>query len=429
MIHRNATGFAILPTRTANLVRAIGRKVLVLFVILSALLSASPVLRAEEAAPPAAAEDPAGASFRELRNLSRENPAKAVEGFRDLLVKYPDSEWADDAQYYLAMSLEKTNARRGDILAAYQTLVDKYPGSEYRDDALFAIADVWGRRARRAEDFNQAIKAYVFFIDNCPRSERLSEAKLRVGEIYLRLNSFEKAAGYFRRVMDEHPKSSFVTDACMGLASADLSLNRPQDALAVYSRVLETGLPDSQRLTVRLGMVDCYLAQKDGLEKALATCGEIRDEARQKKSMEDFAEYKTREKMASYYIHETKYKEAEGEYQAYIARFAKSDGVSQAMLNIGTIRLEAGKPAEAREMFQGVSSKSAVPIEKAAMVVQQAVFLEALAFEVEKKPADALRLYRKLVESVPRSYYGREARSHIEKLEKEAEKPPQPEKK
>jgi TolA-binding protein len=176
-------------------------------------------------------------------------------------------------------------------------------------------------------------------------------------------------------------------------------------------------------------MVDGYLAQKDGLEKALQTCGDIRDEARQKKSMEDFAEYRTREKMAAYYLREKKYKEAESEYQAYVARFARSDGVWQAMINIGTIRLAAGKPAEAREMFQGVSSKSAVPLEKAPVYVQQALFLEGLSFEMEKKAGDALRLFRKLVDASPRSRYGRDARSHIEKLEKEAEKTAPPEKK
>jgi tetratricopeptide (TPR) repeat protein len=215
----------------------------------------------------------------------------------------------------------------------------------------------------------------------------------------------------------------------MGLASAYLSMDRVSDALAVYSKLLQTDLPDSQRLSVRLGMVDVYLAQKDGLEKAIAACAEIRDESRQKKSMEDYAEYKTREKMASYYLRQKKYKEAEAEYQAYIERFSTSDGISQAMLNIGTVRLESGKPAEAREMFQKVSSKSSVPLEKAQSIVLQAVFFEALAFELEKKPADALRIYRKLVESTPRNYWGREASRHIEKLEKEAEKPAPPEKK
>lgn len=416
------------PFPVPNHFRPIRRTPRVLFVTLGVILSVSLSLGAQEVREPAA-EDPAAESFRELRNLYRENPAKAVEGFREFIARFPNGEWTDDAQYWLAMSLEKAKASREDILAAYQTLVDKFPRSNYRDDALFAIAEVWGRLARRPEDLNQAIKAYVFFIENCPQSERLSEAKLKVGEIYLRMKSYEKAAGFFRRVMDEHPKSSFVTRASTQLASCYLVLDRVEDALAVYSKVLETDLPDNQRFAVRLGMVDCYLARKDGLEKALRTCGEIRDEARQKKNLEDFVEFKTREKMAAYYSQQKKYKEAEAEYQAYIARFAKSDGVPEAMINIGTIRLAAGKPAEAREMFQQVTSKSTVPLEKAPWHVQQALYLEAFTFELEKNPTEACRLYGKLVNSVPRSHFGREARQHIEKLEKEAAKPAQAEKK
>jgi len=381
-----------------------------------------------------ATEDPAAARFRELRNLYRQNAAKAAEGFRDFLTQFPKSDLTDDAQYWLARSLDESRAKPRDIVAAYRTLIENHPRSNYRNDAYFAIAEVWRRRGRRPEDRNQAIKAYLDFIEHCPKSERVSEAKLKVGELYYDypLRNYEKAAEFFRRVVREHPDSSFATRAYGQLARTQLRLGRVEEALAIYARLLETGLPDKQRIGVRLGMVDCYLSQKDrkaGLEKALKTCQDIRDEAREKKILEDHAEYKTREKMASFYLGRKKYNEAEAEYREYIARFGKSAGVWQARLNIGTIRLAAGTPDKAREMFQLITSKHPPGPKSVPWYVHRAMYLEAYTYEVEKKWCDARGAYQKLVDHYPRTYDGRRARKKLEELAEKPEKPTPPEKK
>lgn len=398
----------------------------------SVLLATLPVclvfctlLRADEKPKPAAAEDPAAVRFRELRNLYRRDPAKAAAGFRGFLKSFPKSDWADDAQYWLAMSLEKSRAKRRDVVAAYQALVDKHPKSSYRDDACFAVAEVWRRRARRPEDRTQAIKAYLDFIEKCPKSKRLSEAKLKIGELYRGLRKYKKAAGFFRRVVKEHPKSSFATHAHLQLARTYLKLGRVEEALAIYSGRLKTNLPEKQRIGVRLDMVDCYLRQKDrenGLKKALKTCKDIREEARRKKGLEDYAEYKTREKMARFYLGRKKYTEAEAEYQAYIARFGKSVGVWQARLNIGTIRLAAGKPADARKILHVITSKYPPGPKSLPWYVYQAMYFEAYTYEIEKNRCEARRHYKSLLEHYPRTYYGRRARKNLEKLEKEAKK-------
>ena len=392
-------------------------------------VSAEEPKKPADEAKPSVAEGPVAEQFRDLRNLYRENPAKAVQGFRGFLERFGESEWADDAQYWLAMSLEKSRAKHRDIIAAYQTLIDKHPKSPYRDDALFAIAEAWLRRARRAEERKQAIKAYLKFIESCPKSKSLSEAKLKVGELHYYLREYDKAAEFFCRVLKEHPKSPFADRAHRQLADTYLKMGRPDDALAIYKKLLVPDLPDKQRIALQLGMVNCYLKQPDGLEKALKTCQEMREESNQRKSLEDFTEYKTREKMASYYLGKKKYKEAEAEYEAYITRFGKSVGVWQAKLNIGTIRLAADEPAEAREMFQAVTSGHAGEPDKAPWYVLRAMYLEAYTFEVEKNLPEARRLYEKLIQAHPKSHYSRQAHAKLKKLDelqKEAEKPPEP---
>ena len=385
-----------------------------------------------EAPKPAPPEDAAAERFRELRNLHRQDAAKAADGFRDFLARYPESDLADDAQYWLAMSLDRSRAKVPDTVAAYRRLIEMYPESNYRSDAYFGVAEVWRRRAQRPEDRTEAIKAYLVFLEKCPKSERVAEAGLKIGECYLDLGKYDKAMESFRGVVADHPESPFVSRARMQLARTHLRRHETDEARAIYAGLLETDLPDDQRIGVRLSMVDCFLGQEDreaGLKKALETCEDIRREAREKKTLEDYAEYKTREKMASFYLRQKQHKEAEAEYEAYIARFGKSAGIWQARLNIGMIRLAAGNPADARCMLHAITSAHPPRPEGVPWYVHQAMYYEAYTYEVEKKWDEARLFYQKLVEHYDRTSWGRRAAEQLKKLEKKPEEPPKPEKK
>ncbi len=362
----------------------------------------------------------AGNEFRELRNLYRESPAKAAEGFRAFVAEHPDGDWADDAQYWLAMSLDRARAKRRDVLEAYEALVERFPDSSYVPDALFAAGELWQTRAERPEDYTQAVRAYQTFLDRCPTNARAVEALLRLGEIYDRLRNYDAAAAWFRRVIDEHPQSPFAARAHGELAAVYLKLNRPTESLALYEKLLKTELSEPQRVSARLGMVDCFLLQKDGLAAAAEACAQIREDARQKRSLEDYADLKTREKMSQWYLNHKRFDEAEAEYQAYLARFPRSDGAVQAKLGIGAVRLAAGRPAAAREMFHAVAETLEPGAEKPPTHLLRAILSEAYTWELERKWPEARALYKKLADSWPRTNEAREALRRIERIDKAA---------
>jgi len=376
-----------------------------------------------EQPPKSAAEpkDPVAEKFAELRKLYRREPAKAAKGLKQFIDAHPQSDWADDAQYWLALSLDRSRARRRDVIAAFKVVVDKYPESSYRDDALFAVAETLRRRARRAEDYDLAVKAYLDFIKRSPRSKRVPEAKLKIGEVYRRVNRDKEAAKYFQKVVTDHPNTGYARRATMRLATTYLRLKRTDDALAIYLKLLEKkDLPHASRVAVQLGMVDCYLAANDGLDKALAMCETIRREATEKKSLEDFTEYRTREKMANYYLNRKKHVQAEAEYEAYLERFGKSVGIWQAKMNIGTIRMAAGKLKEARELFDEIIRHHAEGSKKAPWYVSRAMYFKAYTWEKEKNPTEARRAYEDLAKRFPRNYYGRQAVGRVKAIDKKA---------
>ena len=90
-----------------------------------------------QAAPATAAEEKAAYdhAFQALKELRY---ADAAEDFQAFLQRYPNSEYADNAQYWLGESYYVT--RNYDIaLNAFQTLINRFPDSPKSPDALLKI--------------------------------------------------------------------------------------------------------------------------------------------------------------------------------------------------------------------------------------------------------------------------------------------------
>ncbi|MBL0172639.1 MAG: tol-pal system protein YbgF [Gemmatimonadaceae bacterium] len=73
--------------------------------------------------------------------MKRGSPSTARMLFQELLSKYPDSEQAPDAQYFIAESLNKEKNLAG-ADAAYGAVVTKYPASPRASTALYKRAQI-----------------------------------------------------------------------------------------------------------------------------------------------------------------------------------------------------------------------------------------------------------------------------------------------
>jgi tol-pal system protein YbgF len=117
-----------------------------------------------------AAYDQAFQALKELRY------ADAAEEFRSFLDRYPNSEYADNAQYWLGESYYVT--RNYDIaLRAFQDLLDQYPNSSKAPDALLKI----GYTHYELEQWDSARAALTQVQELYPDStlSRLAENRLR----------------------------------------------------------------------------------------------------------------------------------------------------------------------------------------------------------------------------------------------------------
>ncbi|MDT8320678.1 MAG: tol-pal system protein YbgF [Xanthomonadales bacterium] len=117
-----------------------------------------------------AAYDQAFQALKELRY------ADAAEAFQSFLESYPNSEYADNAQYWLGESYYVT--RNYDIaLDAFQDLMDRYPDSPKVADALLKI----GYTHYEMKQWDQARAALTQVQENYPDTTlaRLAENRLR----------------------------------------------------------------------------------------------------------------------------------------------------------------------------------------------------------------------------------------------------------
>jgi tol-pal system protein YbgF len=138
--------------------------------------STEPTPAAADTTPPVAEEPGPNELFQIGRDqLARGGFTAAAAAFADLLAKYPDSELAPDAQFYLAESLagaKKTAAAD----SAYATVVTKYPTSSRAPTALYkrgVSQQKAGRTATAKRTFNEVIRLF-------PESDEAALARERL---------------------------------------------------------------------------------------------------------------------------------------------------------------------------------------------------------------------------------------------------------
>ncbi len=138
----------------------------------TALADPAAASRSVEATPEMeqAAYDQAFQALKELRY------ADAAEAFQDFLARYPDSDYADNAQYWLGESYYVT--RNYEIaLASFQELIRKYPTSSKAGDGLLKI----GFTHYELKQWAEARAALEQVQQQYPNStlSRLAESRLR----------------------------------------------------------------------------------------------------------------------------------------------------------------------------------------------------------------------------------------------------------
>ncbi len=214
-------------------------------------------------------------SSKELSNLSAEDRFEigkqkfdkkkyvdAIEDFKYILLQYPGSAIADDAQFYLA----ECYYNRGEYLLAsseYENLIQNYPSSEYVLMARYKIGLCYYNLSPKSQLDQtytyKAIDALQGFIEYHPTSDLVPSAERKIHELinklakrdyetglfYMRREFYKAAMIYFDSIIERYPDSDYLELAYAGKIECLLK-RRDYNEVVKIAEEFERKFPSSE---------------------------------------------------------------------------------------------------------------------------------------------------------------------------------------
>ncbi|MEI8350406.1 MAG: outer membrane protein assembly factor BamD [Candidatus Omnitrophota bacterium] len=258
--------------------------------------------------------------FKEAEKYFNDKQYKEAEReFRKLLIHYPDSREAAEAQYFLGRCLEALN-QPYQAFAEYQKVIDSYPNSQRINEIVereYNIGEYFlNREPKRWLGVSQydfmdhpSIEIFKKIVDKVPYSPYASKAQYKIGLLLMKLGRYDEAMDAFQKVSDNYPDCEWAAPSKYQLAiatskavgGADYDSTAIEDATKKLNEFIK-GHPDA-----------------DISPQASAQLKEMRN--REAKKNFDIAEF---------YEKQRKYKAAEVYYKVVLERYPDSDYVDKA---------------------------------------------------------------------------------------------------
>ena len=159
----------------------------------------------------------------------------ALTAFQQLVNNFPDSQYADDAQYYIGYINEKKLVYYIQALLEYQELINNYPDSLYADDAQLGIGNCY----YVTYDYSHAIEAYQKLIDGYPESSLLALAQYSIAQSYRKLANYEQAILEFTKVIENYFESDYAAPAQYYIGDSHYQAKDFSQAILEFQKVID----------------------------------------------------------------------------------------------------------------------------------------------------------------------------------------------
>jgi tol-pal system protein YbgF len=158
-----------------------------------------------------------------------------VDGYDIVLKEYPDSLYADQAQYQLGIALFKSEKIDSSLLA-FQSVLTNFPKSRLCAQAQYQVAQIYFRKG----NFKDAAVNFRKVLDNYPEDESIKyDAMLQEGVSLYNMQEFQNALKVFKKVLNESP-AEFAWRAKYQLGWCYYQLNQPNEAVAEFRDFLKS---------------------------------------------------------------------------------------------------------------------------------------------------------------------------------------------
>jgi len=141
--------------------------------------------------------------------FEKDDPQAAANVCLNLLRRFPNSEYADDALMAMAESAQKQK-QYGQAISLYRKLLT-VPNTVFLPDAQFHIAECYEQMGKEHPgNYEQALKEYKAVMDKFPDSRFAPEAIVKIANFYYELKDYPRAVEIYEKTLRDYPDAKFV---------------------------------------------------------------------------------------------------------------------------------------------------------------------------------------------------------------------------
>ncbi len=203
-----------------------------------------------------------GLCYHRLRNFGT-----ADQIFEELLAAHPRFGRRDEIYYIMAEGLESAG-ERGAAVGQYARILRDFPRSKQKEKALQRVSEIHFDEGR----FDSALVAYADLARTTQDDQAYIEAQFRRGACLVRLGRGEEALAIYQLLLPENPeKDDLGARTWLAMADAYNRLGRHDEALEKLALVIENFENRQQSIEASYSMgyaYEVYLHNYDEAEKA-----------------------------------------------------------------------------------------------------------------------------------------------------------------
>ncbi len=149
------------------------------------------------------------------------NYSTALSYFNELLKRYPSSQYADDANFWIArIKMQQKDYQQA--INSFESFLRNYPGSEYEPEAAYTLAQAEKELARTNASYRDYFKIaashFIWFQQNWPGNSYAAEALFQAGDCFDLYGDYYSGRNYYQQLIQYYPYSPAATKAKEKLA-------------------------------------------------------------------------------------------------------------------------------------------------------------------------------------------------------------------
>lgn len=173
----------------------------------------------------------------------------------------------EDSLTYVSANIAYTNKAYDNALNSFVSYLQKFPNGEYAVDANYKVADIYNGR----KDFNNALKYYTAVADKAP-NKFAEAAVLQAARItYFELKDYAKAEQYFQQLKTLAVTDENKLEAMRGLLRCQFKLSQWADAVPNAQDLLQQkGIATDDKMMANMVIAKNYQVNNQLFEASAA---------------------------------------------------------------------------------------------------------------------------------------------------------------